>query len=267
VAGQKGDQVAVFRFTPDDEGDEDLVRRIVLYRLAHDKHWHQLDAIWEDQRTVEFPRIGGRDARRGFVFMAHEVMHRLLVQGIIAPGLDANNLLLPFFHITSLGHEVLQASAVVPYDPSGYLAALRQVTSRSVLLAYAKEAVRCFDSACFTAAVFFLGVACESLLVEIHASLSRTKRPENAPIKHKYDELVKLYESLAKQEKRKLPDTLDIQLGATYNMIRRQRNELGHPQSNPPAMDQRQAFCFFMVFPELVRDVEAFGQYCVQNGL
>ncbi|MFH1085775.1 MAG: hypothetical protein V1772_08450, partial [Chloroflexota bacterium] len=217
--------------------------------------------------VVAFPRAATGDARKRFVFAANDVVFRLLVQGILAPGRDESNLTLPLFHLTAYGRQVLACSGAVPYDPSGYLDNIRNVTPRPVLLAYAEEAVACFNAGCFNAAVFFLGVACESLLVEIHSSLRSARARADAPIKKKHGELLSLFTNLPNQEKDNLPETLDIQLGAIYDLVRRQRNSLGHPQSAPPAMDQKQAFSFFMVFPELVRDIEAFGQYCVQNGL
>ena len=256
-----------FSFTKDDFGNFDLVRRIVLYRLAHDPEWRQLDTVWANQGVVEFPGPQGHAARQQFLFMASDVMHRLFVEDIVAPGTDPNNLKLPWFHLTTYGREVLNANSAVPHDPSGYLANLRQITLRPVLLEYAEEAVRCFDSGCFTAAVFFLGVACEALVVEIHSVLKTVKASTRAPVKQKHDELMRLLRNAPNADKAVLPETLDIQLGAAYDMIRRQRNQLGHPQISPPTVDQKQAFTFFMVFPDLVRDIEAFGQYCAQKGL
>jgi hypothetical protein len=40
--------------------------------------------------------------------------------------MDSSNLKLPWFHITKYGREVLASSEPQPYDPTGYLARVRE---------------------------------------------------------------------------------------------------------------------------------------------
>jgi hypothetical protein len=63
---------------------------------------------------------------------------------------------------------------------------------------------------------------------------------------------------------RQLPDALDQTL---TTLIRRQRNELGHPQEVPPAVDRGHAFVTFQLFLIAARDVEVFAKFCKTNGI
>ena len=45
------------------------------------------------------------------MFLAHEIFWQFVVEGVLAPGMDTNNLKLPWFHITKYGRDVL---ATVP---------------------------------------------------------------------------------------------------------------------------------------------------------
>ena len=42
---------------------------------------------------------------------------------------------------------------------------------------------------------------------------------------------------------------LDVTLTSAFDLIRRQRNDLGHPQAIPPAIDRQHAFVF-LSFPD-----------------
>ena len=105
--------------------------------------------------------------------------------------------------------------------------------------------------------------ACE-LIVAASDDPAVQKGYENLPdvAKQRHRWLVDRYNALpAKVRRGALPDGLDVTLASAYDLIRRQRNDLGHPQAIPPAIDRQHAFVFFQVFLTIVDDLEAFAAY------
>jgi hypothetical protein len=121
-----------------------------------------------------------------------------------------------------------------------------------------------------------LGVAAESVFLQlcevIRSSLKdsneRSKLDDRLPVKSKHRWIVEKYQNLpGKARREQLPESLDMTLLSLYEMIRRQRNDLGHPQENPPELTREQAFVFFQLFPGFVKDLESLAEYCQQNGI
>jgi hypothetical protein len=80
------------------------------------------------------------------IFLAREVFWQLLVEGIVAPGMDSSNLNLPFFHITEHGRAILASVEPPPYDPTGYLAHVRRRVANPdpTVIAYLGESLETF---------------------------------------------------------------------------------------------------------------------------
>lgn len=269
------DKKPVFR--QDDHNNLEFVRRVILYRLKHDTEWHQFDHTWYETGFVEFDPP---DLRDRFVALKNEIMWQLLMQGVISPGLglDAHNLNLPFFHITDYGKKVLEAERFIPHDAAGYLEDLRSVTGiidTDVAIVYIEEALNCFNSGCHVASVLLLGVAAESVFNHMCDIVQASLRNENEKkklnlqlnVKTRHRWIVQKYQSLPKNVQQELPESLDITLVSLYDLVRRQRNELGHPQDKPPKLSREQALIFFQSFPQFVSDAQAFAKYCQENGI
>jgi hypothetical protein len=274
--------VPVFR--EEDRDNLEFVRQIILTRLKQDAGWNQFERNWPDRRDhVQLegpqPELGSR-----FTVLADEVMWQLIIEGVIAPGYSnpyqSHNPALPWFHITDYGRKVLSAGRSIPHDPTGYLDALKvaaTTTVGEVTIAYVEEALRCFNRGCHVAAVLLLGVAAESVFLQlctvVRAALKRTadqKAFDELPdqVKHKHRWIVAKYRALPGSVRRSaLPESLDVNLTVLYDLIRRQRNDLGHPQEHPPEVNREQAFVFFQLFPTYVTDIEAFAAYCQASGL
>ena len=138
-------------------------------------------------------------------------------------------------------------------------------------LPYVEEALRCFTAGCHVASVLVLGVAAEatflSLCQAVEAAIVDPKEQARfgklRTVKEKHRRLVQKIEMLPRQEKRNnLPESLDVTLSSLYDLVRRQRNELGHPQAQPPMIDRELAFTYFKLFPTFINDAEALAAYC-----
>jgi hypothetical protein len=206
-------------------------------------------------------------------------MWQLMIQGVITPGMNESNLDLPHFRVTDYGHKVLEAERLLPHDPAGYIEELRAAATTiigQVTIVYLEEALRCFNAGCHVASVLLLGVAAESVFLQlcnvIESSLKddadRQEFASKIKIKPKHRWIIQKYQGLPYSVRRnQLPESLDVTLISLYELIRRQRNDLGHPQENPPDLDREEAFIFFRLFPGFVSDAEAFAKYCQENGI
>ena len=265
-------------FRESDRNNLELVRQIVFNRLKHDSNWKQFDYVW-GERDQAFVKFENKYLRDRFLVLVNEVMWQLLVQGVITAGMNSSNPTLPFFRLTDYGKKVLEAERFIPHDPTGYLKGLRATTgtiAKDVAISYMEEALRCFNSGCNLASVLLLGVAAESVFNQlcdvIKPSLKNNseqkKLADKLSVKPRHRWIVQKYQSLpSKVRREQLPESLDMTLTSLYDLIRRQRNDLGHPQEKPPDLSREQAFMFFRLFPEFVSDIEAFAKYCQKHGL
>ncbi len=266
----------VFRDT--DRDNLEFVRQIVLTRLREDQSWSQFDYVW-DQRDRPYVRFeGGGWVQNRFLELANEVMWQLIMQGVITPGMNASNPNLPWFRITDYGKQVLAEQRFVPHDPAGYLKELKAAattTVTSVSVSYVEEALNCFTRGCHVASVLLLGVAAESVFLELCNVVKETltnpahrrafeKLPDAVKPKHRW--IVEHYQALPASTRKDLPESLDMTLTSLYDLIRRQRNELGHPQPEPPTVDRERAFVAFRLFPTYASDVEALVAHCRTRG-
>src|SRR6266446_4463281 len=263
-------------FGDSEQDDIGLVRRLVLLRLREDKAWRQAEskAHYEIgfERYVDFTSEAHQER---FFELADTVLWQLATLGVILPGKgggpSAEQFNLPNFRITDYGHEVIDSGRTSPHDPSGYLSELRKSTktlANPVMLGYLEEALQCFSRGCNTASVLLLGVSAEAAFLELcHAMALSLQDPNERSrfesmdgVKKKHRWMVQKYEQLPASDKRnRLPDGLDITLTGIYDLIRRQRNELGHPQLSSPNVDREHAFANFQLFQTFLLDAEAFA--------
>jgi len=75
------------------------------------------------------------------------------------------------------------------------------------------------------------------------------------------------YSGPSQVRRKQLPESLDVTLTSLGDLIRRQRNALGHPQQTLPTVDREMAFVFFRMFPEYVKALEEFAKFAQANAL
>jgi hypothetical protein len=265
---------AAIIFRDEDFRNLELVRHVVLRRLREDAEWHQFDRTW-DERAQDFVRFEPSRLRDRFIVLANEVLWQLIIQGVVTVGYNAGNPNLPWFRVTDYGQQVLEAERFVPHDPTGYIDELGAITgplNTAVAVSYAEEALVCFLAGCNVAASLLLGVAAEAafnaLCDSVRPTLQTVDQPSlelNVPVRPRHRWLVGRYENLPGAERRRLPESLDVTLTSLYDLIRRQRNELGHPQPQPPQTTREEAFVFFRLLPTFIEDAQALAQYCATN--
>jgi hypothetical protein len=193
-----------------------------------------------------------------------------------ATGYDAWNL--PWFQPSTYGEQVLNSGRIVPQDQRGYLnetKAIGKLCFGDVAEHYLEEALRCFSRSCYTASVLLLGVATEASFLQLCVLYEKSITNPNAQkkfsrlsrIKEKHRRILDSYLALPGTIRHELPDGLDVTLAGVYDLIRRQRNEVGHPQDARPEIDRDHAFALFQLFLTYLRDIENLAAHIQLHGL
>jgi hypothetical protein len=91
--------------------DLEAVRRIIFERLRREPNWSAIDRTAEGYAPdVQYQGSFNRgEERNALIFAAEEVFWQLVIERIIAPGLNASNLDWPWFHVTRHGREALKS--------------------------------------------------------------------------------------------------------------------------------------------------------------
>jgi hypothetical protein len=257
-------------------------RQIVIERLRREASWGQLDGTGEGfapyVEYVASNEPARQNGRHLLVFLAQEVFWQLLVEGIVAPGMNSYNLKLPFFHVTEHGRTVLTSAEPPPYDPTGYLARLRERVPNPdpTVVAYLAESLETFRKDNRVASAVMLGIAAERVFLLLCDSLATalTNASEKAalaklldrfPMRPKLDWVQNKIQQIQKQTPPGFPENASIMLVAIYDLMRTQRNELGHPREAPPEMHRQDAFVNLQIFPRYYEIAEAARAFLAAN--
>lgn len=253
----------------------ETARQIVFARLRADRDWRSLDKSGDGfSPFVEYSGLPGRDGRWKLTVLAIEVFWQLVAEGVLSPGGDYSNPDLPWFHITEYGREVLALPDPQPYDPTGYLADLRTKTATPDLtvMAYVAESLETFRKGNLVASTVMLGIAAERVFLLLCESMDSAladpgekaafaRLMKGIAMKPKLDWVHEKIQKIQKARPAGFPDNATIMTMAIYDLLRRQRNDLGHPREDPPAVKRADAFVNLQIFPryfELAEEVCSF---------
>lgn len=254
------------QFNPDEKGGLELARAIVFQRLKEDQGWTQYDPSGQGfDRYVEY--IGDKvEGRHKLVFLAQDILWELMIQGVLAPGLNVLNPNLPFFHITDHGKKVLSEGKYLPHDPTGYLGFFQKEVKNPdpTVMRYLSESLECFSRGNLIASIVMLGVASERMFLllcqALHDSISDANEKhefekilDRNAIKPKMDWILAKIQKLQQGTHHPFPDNVNVMLITIFDFVRCQRNDLGHPQDNPPHITLEDAYVNLRVFPNYCR--------------
>jgi len=255
----------------------EVVRAIVLYRLKNEPSWNQWGGHHGFDNYVDYNNTS-QPAEDKFELLIMEVLWLLINEGVIAPGMNSSNLELPWFHITEFGRKVLEGEKYAPHDPDGYFKRLRQDIPEldRVVEVYLSESINCFRRGNNIAAMVMLGVAaervflllCDAIKASLLDSASKArfeKIIEKNSMKPKMEFVTKCLADNKKALPREVADNYEITLTSIYNMIRSQRNDLGHPQEQPPVVRREQVYVYLNIFPHYYALVDLLINYLKTN--
>jgi len=175
----------------------------------------------------------------------------------------------PWFHLTQQGREALKNISRDPANPDGYLANLAACGGLNpVAESYIREALATYAAACFKATAVMVGVAAESLVLELRDSVGsrldalEMERPADIDdwrIKRVLDSLEGLLAAQKQSMPRPLFEAFESYWPAFTQQVRAARNAAGHPTSIDP-IEESTVHASLLIFPELLRfssDLEA----------
>jgi hypothetical protein len=234
----------------------------------------------QGDRLEAFVEWTGQRRPDVLAFQLSDVFWQLLVEGIVAPGMNASNQELPWYHVTSYGKKVLAAEAGHPHDEEAYLARVRAAIAvpDDTVMAYLVESIRTFRRGTPVAATVMLGIAaervfllvCEALLPAIRDAAERgtfESLMERFPMKPKLDWVHNKLQTLQTRRVAGLPENAALAVTAIYDFLRTQRNDLGHPRETPPVVDREEVFVNLQIFPRFYQTADALRQFFGANNV
>jgi hypothetical protein len=167
----------------------------------------------------------------------------LVIEGIVTPG-NTSGQELPWFHVTQYGRTVLNEGEYTPHDRDGYLKRLEERIQPvdSTVLAYLAESLETFTRGNLVASMVMLGVAAERVFDLLCSSMASVlldpketktflgilgRYAMKPKVDWVHDKLRRVYES--KPRSAGFPENANLAVTAIYDLIRSQRNDLGHP--------------------------------------
>ena len=252
--------------------DLDGVRQVILARLRADPDWKQWggDPLHGFDAYLELtPRP---DDRAVFEKAVREVLWQLVIEEIIAPGYSGNHNF-PWFQVTAHGRRVLADREYVPHDRRGYLLLLHERVQQpdATVVAYLDESLQTFSSNNLVASTVMLGVAaervfdlvCESVLAALADTKEAKKFAEILKGNPMRPKLMWLHDKLQRAQAIRpriegIPESITLTVTAIYDLLRTQRNDLGHPTDAPPRPSRSQAYANLLVFAPYYESAEAF---------
>jgi hypothetical protein len=262
--------------------DMEAVRQIIFERLRNDSNWRQLDQSGDGYAPyVEYAgqtELDWRDGRQAFVVLALEVFWQSVIEGILAPGFDYNNSNLPWFHVTAYGRQVIASTEPQPYDPTAYLKQLHERVANPdrTVMAYLAESLETLRKGNLVASPVMLGIAAERVFLLLCESLEAalgnagdkatfTKLLGRFPVKPKLDWVHNKIQQIQKQAPTGFPENATIMIVAIYDLMRGQRNDLGHPRELPPRVKREDAFINLQIFPRYYEIAEETRNFVRSN--
>lgn len=256
--------------------DVRLLRLAVFERLRREPTWQQLPNSAAD--FDQYVEHVNPDRKQVLVFHLHEVLWQLLTEGVLAPGFNTSNLNLPFFHVTAFGRSVLDSTGPNAFDPEGYLDFVRGrvAAADATVLAYLAESLHTLRRGTLVASAVMLGIAAERVFLllsdSLHAALSSAKEKkdfgalrERFPMKPKLEWVRAKIEALQAARTAGFPENANIMVVAMYDLIRQQRNELGHPRENPPSLTRDDVLGNLQVFIRYYETAEVVRSFLTGN--
>ncbi len=216
--------------------------------------------------------------------LVNQSLWRLVVQFVLVPGMNSSNRDWPFFRLTASGKERIQKgqAQAEPYDPDRFLELFDAEVPGAdhVVRVYFAEAVRAFNSDCPLSAAITMGAASEkAILLLADAFGGAIKDPQKRQdfekeqraakfISPKYEALKKALNLFVAARKPKLPDPLPdcvrSEIPAAFELIRRLRNDAGHP-SDPGLVDGDLVFINLRVFVPYAKNVFKLIKFLGEN--
>lgn len=193
---------------------------------------------------------------------AREIVQELINAGFIYPGTSHDqNSSYPWLTITQYGKEAFLNEDWLPYDPEGYMKALKSkiLTIDDVTLAYINESVAAYNRRHLLSATLTMGVASENLMLllieaytdwipDVTRKANFQKKVEGRFISTQYKEFKKEFVNDLKSLPKEFQTDWETYLDGVFNFVRLNRNDAGHPTGKQ--FDAKIVYANLQIFAE-----------------
>jgi hypothetical protein len=204
------------------------------------------------------------------------VVWELIIEGVYTPGAGMQTPNLPFLRATEYGRKCFDAGELTAHDPDDYLRRLKAGCPNidDTTLLYVGEALGTFRTGNHLATAVMIGVAAESMLLRlvdsVHSALNSPQRQakfdketKGKMAKTQHDEVLARLRSPATQLPSELESVLTQHVDGIFDVIRRTRNEAGHPPGR--RMERDETHALLLMFPRYCKTVHELTQWLSQN--
>ncbi len=213
-----------------------------------------------------------------FLEAVYSLLWQLVAEGVIRPGSQSMDF--PFITVTEYGKRVINNDNAHPHDVERFLNQIRNGQQIDPTVeAYLVESLHSFRQNRLVASAVLLGVAAErTFLVIAEALLEGLKDPNEISkfqkllarqsMKPKQDWVHRKLLELDENRKRladDFPESTALMVTGIYDLIRQQRNELGHPRDFPPKMERGQLEASLFLFSNFYRNAEQLRLYLTSH--
>ena len=229
-----------------------------------------------DTYCSSFPRqyldLAERDAN-----LVNEIVWDLIIERVLAIGLNKANPDWPFLRLTEYGKTLVNSGeSVIIHDVDGMVSLLKTSIPQcdSIIVTYFTECLETYRINSLLASSVMLGCAAEKLICILFDSYlvwlkkvsekeyNKLKNAESRVIARKFDELT----SSMKSHRIEMPDALlsdyDLTINSVFTIIRKNRNDAGHPTGKTISREELRltAYVFIEHCKQTYRLIDYFKQ-------
>jgi hypothetical protein len=194
------------------------------------------------------------------------VIWELIIEGVYTPGLGMQQPNLPFLCVTEYGKKCFDAGELTAHDPDDYLQRLKTACPSidDITLLYTGEALETFRAGNHLASAVMIGVAAEKMLFRlvdsVHGALDTPQRQakfekdtKGRKAKTQHDEVLTRLKSPTTSLPVDIGSVLVQHIDGIYDLIRRTRNDAGHPTGK--RMERYETHALLLLFPTYCKTV------------
>jgi hypothetical protein len=263
-----------------DEADDRHKAKVILFSL-----WHMWGSPGD---TFPVPTHGptfldqveftSQRAHQRFHTFVQEITWEAMVRGLVTPNIDNRVHGLPGLSLTELGKTVVADLSKSPYNSREFIEVVRIEAGRVATdqaVAYVRQALDCFEHSLWIPSVLLLGIASECMLFALADILASSLSDSNEAQTLKNAKMssagkvIRRIQNIHNNHRKPLRalEGLDLSLIAVADLIRRQRNEVGHPQEELPEVTARRAYEHMYAFSAFAADLGRFAEFLSVNKL
>jgi hypothetical protein len=204
------------------------------------------------------------------------VIWELIIEGVYTPGAGMQTPNLPLLRATEYGRKCFEAGELTAHDPDDYLRRLKAACPSidDITLLYAGEALDTFRAGNHLASAVMIGVAAENMLLRlvdaVHAALNTPERKQKfekvtkgKAAKTQHDEVVERLKSPSSLLPEGIESVLTQHIDGIYDLIRRTRNDAGHPTGK--RMERYETQALLLLFPTYCKTVHDLMDWLAMN--